>query len=114
MLRRFTRLPALILLLAFVGGGVGLPVFDAVEYHQVKATEVQRPHIESKDNGACHEERCLLSLASAASRQTVQNIATPEVTVAVTVRTPVRSYLTILSIDGRRFAPSRAPPALPV
>ena len=112
MMRRPTRLPALILFLAFVGGGVGLPVFDAVEYHQVKAGDVLRPHVESRDDGGCHAERCLLSLASAASRQTVQRTATPGVAVAVIVRLPALSAPIVHSIDGAWFALSRAPPVL--
>ena len=87
------RLRALLLALLFTGTGVGAPLLDAVLFHQSGGE--QRPHIESRDNPACHAERCVLQLYQTTSGSSP----------AVVVATPVVVVI--------RFSPV-LPPSLPV
>lgn len=54
------RLRTLLMAFLFVGTGFGAPLLDAVLFHQ--GEEPTRPHVEMRDNPACHGERCVIPL----------------------------------------------------
>ncbi len=64
-MRHLARARALLLLLVFLGMGTVAPVVDAVAYHRSSSGELA--HIESRDNPACHFERCAFPLVQATS-----------------------------------------------
>lgn len=64
-MRHLARTRAFLLLLVFLGMGTVAPVVDAVAYHRSPSGE--RAHIESRDNPACHFERCAFPLVQATS-----------------------------------------------
>lgn len=109
-MRRQVRLRALLLTALFVGVGSVAPLVDAVLFHQ--GAEVARPHIETRDNPACHGERCVIPLSQITSSGTPAVV--PVVVAAVSlpdqpaVRPESASGSTLLSGSRR----SRAPPSL--
>lgn len=64
-MRRLARLRALSCLFLFVGMGSVAPVLDAALFH--RAAGGPPTHIESRDNPACHFERCVMPLVQATS-----------------------------------------------
>ena len=67
-MRRHVRLRAFLLSALFVGVGSVAPLVDAVLFH--RDAEVGRPHIETRDNPACHGERCVIPLSQITSSGT--------------------------------------------
>lgn len=102
------RLRALLLTLLFTGTGVGAPLLDAVLFH--RGGSETRPHVETRDNPACHGERCVLQLY-----QTTSGSA-PAVVAAAPVEGVVHSSDVLLPLPAVRDAApagalnSRAPP----
>lgn len=104
------RFRAFFFSLLFVGMGSVAPVLDAVLFHQTAG--IDRTHIESKDNPACHVERCALSLVQATSAGAPATVvgfapAVPEIGGALLLSTP--AFPLALLAGSRR---SRAPPSL--
>ncbi|HET7025096.1 MAG TPA: hypothetical protein VFI39_07840 [Gemmatimonadales bacterium] len=109
-MRRQVRLRALLLTALFVGVGSVAPLVDAVLFHQ--GAEVARPHIETRDNPACHGERCVIPLSQITSSGTpaILAVAVPAVSVADRpIARPSSSSPSAFLSGSRR---SRAPPSL--
>lgn len=109
-MRRHVRLRALLLATLFVGVGSVAPVVDAVLFH--RGAEVARPHIETRDNPACHGERCVIPLSQLTSGGTpaVVPFVAPSAPVAdLSVVRPLPTPRSALLSGARR---SRAPPSL--
>lgn len=105
---------ALLLLIAFVGSSLGVPVFDAFAHHRGHAEQAIGPHFESSDNGGCHAERCLLGLAWSAPRH-VWQVATGAVVLPRTriILTPAPEVRSWHGVPTRTTSHPRAPPTLP-
>lgn len=109
-MRRHVRLRALLLTALFVGVGSVAPLVDALLFH--RGAEVVRPHIETRDNPACHGERCVIPLSQITSGGTPAVV--PAVIPAVSVpdrpiARPASASPSALLSGSRR---SRAPPSL--
>ena len=108
-MRHLARTRAFLLLLVFLGMGTVAPVVDAVAYHRSSSGE--RAHIESRDNPACHFERCAFPLVQATSA------GAPAAPAAAAPLVPTTgSTLLLLSLSTPRTARqgalrSRAPPS---
>lgn len=56
---------AFLLAATFVGGGLGLPDFDAVLYHSgPRASHADAPHFDLPGGCGAHAEHCVLTLAA--------------------------------------------------
>lgn len=63
MILRLRQLARVLMLLAFVGGGGGIPAIDAVIYHHANpADSPQGVHVEPL-GAACHTDTCLTGLS---------------------------------------------------
>lgn len=80
------RLRALLCLVLFAGTGVGAPLLDAVLFH--RHDRAQQTHVESRDNPACHAERCALQLAQKTSGSAPAALAEAP----IAVRTPPSEF----------------------
>ena len=109
-MRHLAPARALLLLLVFLGMGTVAPVVDAVAFHRSQSSELA--HIESRDNPACHFERCAFPLVQATSA------GAPAAPPAVAPMVPTTGgTLPFLSLSTPRTARpgtlrSRAPPSL--
>ena len=107
-MRRTIRLRALLLAALFVGVGTVAPMADALLFHQ--GGQAVRAHIETRDNPACHGERCVIPLGQLTSS------GAPAVTPVATSLAPVADLVVARSAEAPRSTPlpdsrrSRAPP----
>lgn len=109
-MRRHLRLQSLLVAALFVGVGSVAPVMDAVLFH--RGAEVARPHVETRDNPACHGERCVIPLSQMTSSGSpaVTPIAAPSASLAdLSIIRPLPAPRSALPSGTRR---SRAPPSL--
>ncbi len=110
--RSARRALALLLLLAFVGSSLGVPVFDAFAHHRGHAEQAVGPHFESSDEGGCHAERCLLGLAWSVPRH-VWQVASGAIVLPETRILPITSPEIIWwsGVTIHTSTLSRAPPS---
>ncbi len=107
-----SRAALLCLLLTFVGGGLGLPLADAILFHsQPGAQRVAERYLTDGSDARTHVHICRLGEGAAVERA----LASPAVRPALD---PVTTRLTISVLDTRFVAasdlalpPSRGPPA---
>ena len=108
-MRRTVRLRAFLLAALFVGVGSAAPMADAILFHQ--GGPVARPHIETRDNPACHGERCVIPLGLLTSA------GAPAVTPVASSLPPVADLVVARPAEAPRSRPfpdsrrSRAPPS---
>lgn len=109
MLHRLRRFGSLALLLALMGGGLGLPLFDAVVFHS-KPLSAAGNTIAPEGAPAGHTQVCLLEHAGVI-RQAVAASA-PHAPPALPRAVAIRSARTPLTADPAPTLqpPSRAPP----
>ncbi|MFI5235309.1 MAG: hypothetical protein ACHQXA_06340 [Gemmatimonadales bacterium] len=111
-MRPLPRFRALLLTLLFAGVGSGAPVLDALLFHSGKNGGQERPHIETRDNPACHGEQCVLGvpLATTGSAPATTRVVAPLVQISVpAIVIPVVVLRSTRLSDSLR---SRAPPSL--
>ena len=108
-MRHLARTRALLLLLVFLGMGTVAPVVDAVAYHRSSSSE--RAHVESRDNPACHFERCAFPLVQATSAGAPAAPAAAATVVPTTGRTLLPPSLSTPRTARPGALRSRAPPS---
>jgi hypothetical protein len=109
--RPFRRFAALILAVAFVGGGFGLADLDALLYHSDKANTPEGPHYDQPGGCGSHAEHCVLG-APVSLRHAAGGTSAPAVTVrAAESPRPPEPGRTPRPADRVNLQPTRAPPA---
>jgi hypothetical protein len=111
MTRLPRRLAALLLALAFVGGGFGLPDLDALLYHTAgRGAPAEVPHFDLPGGCGAHAEHCVLAVAASLRQLGSRLVAAVRVTQAAPTRPLVIPAVVPRSADRSFFHPSRAPP----
>ncbi len=111
MMLRLRRVGSLALLLALVGGGLGLPLFDAVVFHGRPGAAAAELALANEGSRPTHQQLCILDhaaplSASLAAAQPIRFQGTPEIS-----RPCPREQLTARPLTFRPDL-SRAPPAV--
>jgi hypothetical protein len=104
------RLHALLCLVLFTGTGVGAPLLDAALFHQ--GDRALRPHVETRDNPACHGERCALQLCQTTSGSVPAVVAAAPVAVVVSSAEVLPHVCAVRDAAPAGTRNSRAPPLL--
>lgn len=109
----FRRWSALVLLLALVGGGLGLPVADALVYHS-SPTQRTAPASHEVALGAVsttqHLQGCVLSLGGLSGSGIVGAGSTVAVAAAIDLTASYPAESTSFTQTGITLGLSRAPP----
>jgi hypothetical protein len=106
------RLCSLALLLALVGGGVGLPLFDALVFHTPGRAAPPERTLAAPGSAAGHTQVCVLGRLAPHSR------GLPALPVGLAIHTveqvaePFQPSALPVSKSGPTLQQSRAPPAL--
>ncbi|MFN8646364.1 MAG: hypothetical protein U0104_06380 [Gemmatimonadales bacterium] len=111
MMLRLRRVGSLALLLALLGGGLGLPLFDAVVFHGRPGAAAAERTLAEAGSRPTHQQLCILDHAatlspSLAAAQPIRLQGTPDVS-----RPCPRAQLTARPLTFRPDL-SRAPPAV--
>jgi hypothetical protein len=107
------RWSALLLLFALIGGGIGLPVADALVYH---SSPVQRSAPVTDDQtlsapaSTLHLQGCVLTLSGMSGSGLAGSSPTVAVATEVAVVAPFAAPLTVLTQTDLTLGQSRAPP----
>ncbi|MBK8003198.1 MAG: hypothetical protein IPK12_04415 [Gemmatimonadetes bacterium] len=107
-----SRTPVALLLLAFVLGGYGLPLFDAIVFHgQPGSQRVAERHLSDGEDARTHVQVCHLGDGAAPERALASAAVRPEFA-------PISTLMQVSVLDARfvtasdlALPPSRGPPA---
>lgn len=109
--RPLRRLAALLLTVAFVGGGFGLADLDALLYHASGSSAPQGPHYDQPGGCGAHAEHCVLG-APVSLRHAAGGLGSPQITTRTAQPAPVSEPAsTPRPADRVNLQPTRAPPA---
>lgn len=112
ILRYLRRTASLALLLAFVGGGFGLPLFDALVYHSPGRAAPPERTLGVPGSATGHTQVCVLGRVAPHSRGLPALPATLAVHVVELISEPFHPTTLPVSQSGPILQESRAPPAL--
>jgi hypothetical protein len=108
--RPLRRLAALLLTIAFVGGGFGLADLDALLFHG-GASAPQQPHYDQPGGCGSHAEHCVLG-APVSLRHAAGGLASLPITTLSARPAPIpEPASTPRPADRVNLQPTRAPPA---
>lgn len=112
MLTHLRRIGSLALLLALVGGGLGLPLFDAVMFHSPTSGPLPERALTTEDGAPSHTSVCILGRLAPLSR----GLPAPAAVIELTVTGEISSPSVPAALPPAETPPtpqqSRAPPAL--
>jgi hypothetical protein len=112
MVRIFRRLGAALLLIAFAGGGPGLPELDAILFHSHgEIIRADVAHLELPGGCGAHVEKCVLSAVLAGPQLAEFGLVKVRGARAPSRATAFQPALALRSADRSFLYPSRAPPA---
>jgi hypothetical protein len=110
-LSRLRRTGSLVLLLALVGGGLGLPLFDAVVFHSPGRAAWPERTLGTPGSAAGHAQVCILGRFAPQSRGLPAPVAQPAIVAVERAPEPYRPAALPLSQSRPTLQESRAPPA---
>lgn len=113
MLRHLRRIGSLTLLLALVGGGLGLPLYDALVFHSGGRVAPLERTLAAPDSPTGHAQVCVLGRAAALSGGFPALPAGLAIHVVEQLAEPFQPSALPDSQSGPPLQASRAPPALP-
>jgi hypothetical protein len=112
MVRIPRRLGALLLLVAFAGGGPGLPELDALLFHShAELVRADVAHVDLPGGCGAHVEKCVLSAVRSGLQLAEFGLVKARGVRVASRAAAFQPALALRSADRSFLYPSRAPPA---